>query len=700
MSSTHNQGAERRPTIPSNPVPLQPQDPAILSFDRTLESSSPTSSQPPPIPSKLLPGGDLKAIPSSRSTESTRTVQAMMKSQAPVLDDVRTQQSNPPDTLSFAVNNLSLATLMDEFDDTDDVTVPSGNVSQSTRNTQQQRVRSKKDGYTGKRSRRGKRRPSAGSGDDMIQDGNGNALESSPAMPRKSKKKILQKDGWRQGAFTEAQDPEAEQDGFLLESNARRGRHRRQHTAGEGHDGWATEEATDIQTMGDFDFAGNLSKFDKKTVFSQIRQDDTTADESRLVSFNRLPQAKPGTAGGKNLHHTENVLDGPNGLASDTSDSDFDSAHQSGRSSRRAVSRQSTLPMPSRKGSLAVGTTTSITNPTLLATMNRAHHSSSHTASPRIAPTSHSASQLPGAVSSSRPSLRVVPSNRTCGVINPLQMLDIERIMETEIGLTEDMMTENAGRGMAEVALSILNPGGKRIVKENHNSRPVVVVLAGSNRSGARALAAGRHLRNHGIQVIGCVLGLEREGEFLDSFKRQLHVFRKTHSKAVRLDELTSTLASLDAPPELVIDGLLGMHAFEDLRVDDQATAYELIQWANKSKAPILAVDVPSGMDASSGSYFICPIISIVLTTPSKGEVTNLDGQPLHVRAKIVVSLGAPKIGILNACVAGDGHHWQLYVVDIGISNAAWKRYGTRRRYGVDFGSNWVVMLRYQGGVE
>jgi enhancer of mRNA-decapping protein 3 len=600
VSNIYSQPAVPKTFISSKAVPSQPQDPAILSFNRKPGPSIRASSTPPPIPSELLPGGDLGVTASNHSTESRRTIQPKIKSQTPILDENRRQESTPLATLSSAVNNLNLADNVGEFDDTDDVTAP-GNILQNSKITQQQSVKSKKDGYTGKRSRRGKRRPSMGSGEDMIPDGNGNALGSSPVTSRKIKKKILQKDGWRQGAFTEAQDPEGEQSELQPRLNTRRGRHRRQLAAGEGQDGWATEEATDIQTMGDFDFLGNLSKFDKKTVFNQIRQDDTTADESRLVSFNRLPQAKPGTAGGKNLHHTENVLDGPNGLDSDTSESDLDSAHQSGRSSRRAISRQSTLQMPSRKGSMAVGGTASITKPVLLATMNRAHHSSSHTGSPRIGPLSRSASPLPGTVSSSRPSLRAVPSNRTCGVINPLQMLDIERIMETEIGLTEDMMTENAGRGMAEVALSILNPGGKRIVKENHNSRPVVVVLAGSNRCGARALAAGRHLRNHGIQVLGCVLGLEREGEFLDSFKRQLHVFRKTHSKAVRLDELTATLASLDAPPELVFDGLLGMHAFEDLRVDDQATAYELIQWANKSKAPILAVDVPSGMDASTG---------------------------------------------------------------------------------------------------
>ena len=128
--------------------------------------------------------------------------------------------------------------------------------------------------------------------------------------------------------------------------------------------GWATEDATDVQDMGDFDFAESLAKFDKKTVFTQIQAEDGIPDEERLVSHNRLPKAKPGTAGGKNLHYTENVLDLPNGTikvkevwkseASDLEDEERPAQRDSGsgRHSRRAESRATAGRRPqSRKGS-------------------------------------------------------------------------------------------------------------------------------------------------------------------------------------------------------------------------------------------------------------------------------------------------------------------------------------------------------------
>jgi enhancer of mRNA-decapping protein 3 len=65
------------------------------------------------------------------------------------------------------------------------------------------------------------------------------------------------------------------------------------------------------------------------------------------------------------------------------------------------------------------------------------------------------------------------------------------------------------------------------------------------------------------------------------------------------------------------------------------------------------------------------------------------------MRAKWVVCMGAPKSGLLHANLTGVGAGWSLYVADIGISNTAWRKYGTRRRHGVEFAADWVVNLTF-----
>ncbi|KAK6533384.1 enhancer of mRNA decapping [Orbilia ellipsospora] len=459
-----------------------------------------------------------------------------------------------------------------------------------------------------------------------------------------------------------------------------RRRHRHQNSNTRDEDGWATEDVNDIKDH-EFDFQGNLERFDKKTVFSQIEAEDTTAAEDRLVSFNKRPQNNADVPSiRKNFKNSENVLGTyANGAALadretwndnsflkksteiDSSSSDDEEEAGSRSSSRRGMTR------PNRHGA-----------------SSKLLRKASVNVSGRISPNISSgigsgggrAEQLTNSGDAKvKPILRLKTSSRPCPVVSPLQMLDVERIAEVDLGLTDDMMTENAGRGLAQVAIQAF---GKRLHSGNHNSLPVVLVFAGNNKSGARAVAAGRHLKNHHVRVLICVLGLEREEELIDHLRRQIQIFRNAGGRLAHWNELSYKLQSLDSPPELIIDGLLGMHvAFEDLRLPDQASLFELVKFANTSKAHIMSIDVPSGIDGQTG------------------EITTLDdAEPFYVKAKFVVCMGAPKTGV-RAALQTVGAGWNLHVVDIGIPNTAWRKYGSRRRHGVEFGAEWVSAIEY-----
>jgi enhancer of mRNA-decapping protein 3 len=410
--------------------------------------------------------------------------------------------------------------------------------------------------------------------------------------------------------------------------------------------------------MPEFDFQGNLSKFDKRTVFDQIRNEDTTADEDRLVHFNRL--ARPGTHGGKNLHPTENVLDRKLKSTTNTSSED-DSEFASSHNSRRAMSRASVKRAPTRQGSGVQGDMDMIGSGHLpranRSFITRPYASSHATGSPR-----------PGRIttppdspleSNTRGCLRLVSNERRCHAITPGGMLAVEETAEVEFGLTEEMISENSGRGIAEVALTAINPGGRRLARDNPNARPVIVVLAGNHRGGARAVAAARHLQARGIKVGGSVRAWP---------------------------ETEDVLKRLQAPPELIIDALLGRHKeFEALGDGDRRTVLGIVGWANKSRAACLAVETPSGVGGSTG------------------EVAILEGEPLEVRAKYIVCLGAPRTGLLKALQNGAGRdpQWSIWVVDIGV-NKPWRDAGISGGKGIKFGENWLVQVRFaeEDGLE
>jgi enhancer of mRNA-decapping protein 3 len=114
----------------------------------------------------------------------------------------------------------------------------------------------------------------------------------------------------------------------------RRGRGRK---GGDGDNGWESADVT--EEMGDFDFENNLLKFDKRTIFDQMRRDDEVDDASRLVAHNRRP--KPGTNNGKNLHYSENVLEVPPTAIAKNADFWNSEADEGLRDAERLTGRES-----------------------------------------------------------------------------------------------------------------------------------------------------------------------------------------------------------------------------------------------------------------------------------------------------------------------------------------------------------------------
>lgn len=137
-----------------------------------------------------------------------------------------------------------------------------------------------------------------------------------------------------------------------------------------------------------------------------------------------------------------------------------------------------------------------------------------------------------------------------------------------------------------------------------------VVVLAGSGDNGGDAILAGAKLAKRGARVdVVCV---SSDGD---------------------VDE------RLFAGADLVIDGIVGIGGRAALRAD----AARLAEFANSSGAIVVAVDVPSGVDASTG------------------EVAGV-----AVRADVTVTFGAAKAGLM--VMPGAEYAGVIDAVDIGLT--------------------------------
>ena len=202
-------------------------------------------------------------------------------------------------------------------------------------------------------------------------------------------------------------------------------------------------------------------------------------------------------------------------------------------------------------------------------------------------------------------------------------------------------MMEIAGRNLALQTIHLLGEGWR-------GAR--VVVLAGGGGNGGGGICAARHLANRDIDVALVLSEPDRLGD-VPAFQRR--VFGSTRGREVALAALA------DEHADVVVDALIGY----GLREAPRGRAAELIGWANAAGAPILALDVPSGMNATTGER------------PSA-----------CIQARATLTLALPKTGLAKG-TAGD-----LWLADIGIPRATYQRAGVN--YVDPFGERYRVPIK------
>jgi hydroxyethylthiazole kinase-like uncharacterized protein yjeF len=194
--------------------------------------------------------------------------------------------------------------------------------------------------------------------------------------------------------------------------------------------------------------------------------------------------------------------------------------------------------------------------------------------------------------------------------------------------LPDGALMNRAAAGLAAVCASLLarDPGyvyGAR-----------VVVLAGSGDNGGDALYAGARLARRGAAVTAITAAAKaHEGGTADLLAAGGRV---TDNKVT--DATTGQIARAD----LIIDGLLGIGGRGGLREPFAGLAAAAEDARRHGRATVVAVDLPSGIDADTGA---------------------VDGPA--VRADVTVTFGALKPGLLID--PGAGYAGTVELVDIGL---------------------------------
>jgi NAD(P)H-hydrate epimerase len=220
--------------------------------------------------------------------------------------------------------------------------------------------------------------------------------------------------------------------------------------------------------------------------------------------------------------------------------------------------------------------------------------------------------------------------------LTPAEMAQVDRFMIEELGVEVLQLMELAGQAVAGWAR-------ERFLGDATGKR--VIVLAGSGGNGGDGMVAARLLSAWGA---------------LPTVRLSHEVQRLRGAAAHQARSLEALDIPLLPPPEaddvaplvfpeadLIIDGLLGF----GLSGPPTGASARLIDAANAHPAPILAIDLPSGLDAASGEpYDPC------------------------VRAAATLTLALPKTGLLSA--TAEPFVGELAVADIGVPATVYARLG------------------------
>jgi NAD(P)H-hydrate epimerase len=202
------------------------------------------------------------------------------------------------------------------------------------------------------------------------------------------------------------------------------------------------------------------------------------------------------------------------------------------------------------------------------------------------------------------------------------EMRTLDRIAVEEIGIPAAVLMERAGLGAAAEILTWFGDAQR------------IAVVCGAGNNGGDGFVIARHLAAAGRDVR--ILLCEPESKVRRESKVNLEIARKLELEITRVNA-TAWRKALQGT-DLVVDAMLGTGASGAPRPHFDL-ALDAIE---RSMLPVVSVDVPSGVDASTGEV-----------------------ETRAVQADLTVTFHAPKIGL--AVAPGRFHAGRVKVVDIGI---------------------------------
>ena len=209
------------------------------------------------------------------------------------------------------------------------------------------------------------------------------------------------------------------------------------------------------------------------------------------------------------------------------------------------------------------------------------------------------------------------------------EVRELDRATIEDFAVPGVVLMENAGRGAAVEAWGMLG--------QRHGRR--VAVLAGAGNNGGDGFVIARHLHNWcvGVEVFCFTPRQKARGDAAVNLRIIERMGLPIHDVDFA-DGPTQPLAESAAMADLLVDALFGTGLTSPMRGAFPA----LVEWINALGRPVLAVDVPSGLNCDTG-----------------------EPMPVAVRAACTITFVAAKAGF--AAAGAEPYTGRVVPVEISV---------------------------------
>jgi NAD(P)H-hydrate epimerase len=206
-------------------------------------------------------------------------------------------------------------------------------------------------------------------------------------------------------------------------------------------------------------------------------------------------------------------------------------------------------------------------------------------------------------------------------VITSLQARRLDACAINDYGIPAFVLMDHAGKAVAQEASRLF----KR--KKGH-----VIAICGGGNNGGDGIVAARWLKGWGIDAE--VWWLRDPKDYKGGVALHASIARRLSIRFKAFDPKARISGK-----SVIIDALLGTGTKGELREDYRRA----IEWVNRMHCPVVAVDIPSGLDADTGRPLGMAVkadVTVTMAVPKKGLVVAR-ARPF-VGKLVVADIGIP----------------------------------------------------------